>query len=124
MLGRGANNILLNLLKLPQLEDTNEISQALKQMQNRVIGLFKPRFFPVGEYIPVIANDNGMLTCITISTLLGLQTLHIGAEAGRYVEFPKTSPAYDRTVPVAQTLADMMKDPIAFDKWYKTNVYH
>lgn len=91
-------------------------------MQNRVIGLFRPRFYPAEVYIPVIANDNGVLTCIEVGNLLGLQTLTIGAEAGRYVEFPKSTPAYDRSAPVPQTLSDMMKDPIVFDMWYKQNI--
>ena len=105
------------------MEDTKEISQALRNIQDRVIGLFRPRYYPADQYIPVISNDNGVLTCIEIGSLLGLQTLTIGIESGRYVEFPKTTPAYDRVEPKAQTLSDMMKEPIKFNEWYQNNVY-
>lgn len=105
------------------MEDTKEISQALKNMQNRVIGLFRPRFYPNDQYIPVIADENGVLTCIEIGGLLGLSTLTIGIEAGRYVKFPIAKPAYDRVEPKPQTLSDMMKNPIEFNDWYRTNVF-
>lgn len=93
-------------------KDINELSQHLLVIQNKVIGLFKPRFYPTGQYIPVVENDNGQLYCIEIGGLLGLQHLHIGASAGHYVEFPKTARCR------AQTMADMMKEPLEFHKWY------
>ena len=105
------------------MEDTKQLSQALREMQDRVIGLFWPRYYPVDQYIPVIADTDGVLVCIEIGGLLGLQTLTIGKESGRYVEFPKTKPAYDRVEPKAQTLSDMMKEPIQFHNWYQQNVY-
>jgi alkaline phosphatase len=104
-------------------KEINELGQHLKVVQNQVIGLFRPRFYPADQYIPVVENRDGLLTCIEVGALLGLQTLHIDATSGRYVEFPKTQPAYDRVEPKAQTLSDMMKDPLKFHQWYKDNVW-
>jgi len=92
-------------------------------MQDRVIGLFRPRFYPADQYIPVISDTDNVLVCVEVGTLLGLQELTIGKESGRYVEFPKTRPAYDRVEPKAQTLSDMMKDPVEFHNWYQQRVY-
>lgn len=109
------------------MENTQQLSIALKEIQSQVIGLFRPRYYPNDQYIPVIADSNSVLTCIEIGTLLGLQTLTIGAESGRYVKFPDIYLYNDEGMQskkkVKQTLSDMIKDPIAFHSWYKTNIH-
>lgn len=104
-----------------------ELGMALRNMQGQVIGLFRPQYYPNNEYIPVIANEDGLLTCVQVGTLLGLSTLVIGMESGRYVQFPEY---WNRVsgVPASEckqisTLTDMMQQPIEFDKWYRANVY-
>lgn len=96
------------------------MSEALKDIQSRVIGLFRPRFYPAGEYIPVITNNDGVLTCIEVGTLLGMSTLTIGQETGTYIPFPKR---WQNIENGDVKLSDMMKDPVEFDKWYKANAH-
>jgi len=110
------------------MENTQQLSIALREIQSRVIGLFRPQYYPNNEYIPVIENREGVLTCVQVSTMLGLTTLTIGIESGRYVQFPEY---WNRVsgVPASEckqitTLTDMMKDPIGFDKWYKENIHN
>ena len=78
--------------------------------------MFRPRFYPADQYIPVIADENGVLTCIEIGALLGLQTLTIGKQEGRYVPFVTK-------YGISQTLTEMMSDLLRFHNWYKENVY-
>lgn len=105
-------------------ELSKELGMALRNMQSQVIGLFRPKYYPADQYIPVIANDDGLLTCIEVGTLLGLSTLNIGVESGTYVKFPDTYPAnIDATEKTESTLAYMLTSPIFFNNWYKENVY-
>ena len=95
----------------------NSISDATKTIQSMTIGLFKPNFYPAGEYICVIEDNDGVLTCIEIGRLLGVQTLHIGVTQGHYVSIKETN----RTNSGFITLTDIMKSPLAFDKWFREN---
>lgn len=109
------------------MEDTVQLDKALRSMQDRVIGLFRPRYYPADHYIPVIYDKDGTLVCIEIGPLLGLQTLTIGKEAGRYVPFPRekvsTGAGINDWEFADQTLSSIMKEPLEFHQWYKDNVY-
>lgn len=63
------------------------ISEQLKEIEKQVIGLFTANKDPNKSTWLVIANDNNLLTCIQITPLLGLNTLHIGAEEGNFLSF-------------------------------------
>ncbi len=106
--------------------DTQQLSIALAQIQSQVIGLFNPRYCSANYYIPVIENNDGMLVCAEVGKLLALQTTHISAAEGRYIQFPKEY-QYDTegrqsAKQIQQTLTDMLADPMKFDKWYQTNI--
>lgn len=94
-----------------------KLNMALRNVQSQVIGLFRPQYYPNDMYLPVIANEDGMLTCIQVGTLLGLSNLTINVESGRYIKFPTINKYKD------STLSDMMKSPMEFDKWYRANVH-
>lgn len=90
---------------------TKNLATALNEMQSQVIGLFHPRFYPKGEYICVIDDENGVLNCIEVMGMLCHSTLCIVSEQGRYVKFPD-----------GKTLTDMKEDVIDFTTWYDTNI--
>lgn len=104
------------------MKDISKLHTALLETQDMVIGLFRPRFYPQSEFIPVIENDNGNLICIEVSILLGRSTLHIGVDSGKFVPFPTEFRATDE--PIQMTLTDMKKDPLWFNEWYKNNCYN
>ena len=109
------------------MENIKELSTALKNIQSRVIGLFRANNDPDRtNYMPVINDDNGVLECVSVGSLLGLQTLTIGSGQGRYVKFPvKISKSMDKVQfpDIQETLSSMMSDPLMFHTWYKENVY-
>ena len=83
---------------------TEKLSKALHEMQDEVIGLYHNQYTDNLE--PVINDDKGYLTIITIGTLLGLHTEH---REGDVFYFPEN-----------KTLTQMMEKPIEFDEWYKS----
>lgn len=95
------------------------LSGQLKKVQDSVIGVFCPKFYPSDKWICVIDYDNGNLTCIEIGGLLGLQTLHIHMSQGVFKRF------YDVTTPLGKmkplTLTELMTNPIDLDEWWKEN---
>lgn len=108
------------------MQNTSELSKALTNIQDRVIGLFHPKFYPAGEYICVIDDTNGRLECLEIGHLLGLSSLHIDSAEGRYVKFPlkgELSKSADWFNPEEfterATLHDMKNDIVFFHNWYK-----
>lgn len=107
---------------------TQNLAIALNELQSQVIGLFHPRFYPMGEYICVIEDEAGSLTCIEVGDLLGHSTLHIDSTSGRYVKFPSEfeysgHEGYQNDkLRVQLTLTDMKKDVTKFSKWYDTNI--
>ena len=94
---------------------TSGLSAELRVIQTKVIGLFKPYF--ANEYLPVIENREGCLTCISVGSLLGLQTLHIGIESGKFEPMPKKQRS-----PLDQyaNLAELMENPFELNKWYNS----
>ena len=104
------------------MEDIKQLSQALREMQNRVIGLFRPKYYPTDQYIPVIADADGVLTCVEVSTLLGLSTFTIGKESGRYVPFPDNRMEPGKWADGAPTLTRMMSEPMKFHEWYEEHI--
>lgn len=88
------------------------LSASLKRIQENTIGLFRPTYDKRDHYIPVIENNNGLLTCIETGSLLGLSTSYIEEADGRYVPFSDN-----------KSLSEMMEDPIKFHNWYQENVF-
>lgn len=116
------------------MKDTKQLRDALIATQAMVIGLFHPKFYQGNEFIPVIENDNGVLTCLEVHTLLGYSILMIGIREGKYIAFPckykipnnMSKEGYRAGVDdeeVQITLLEMKEDVMKFDKWYKENVH-
>jgi len=84
------------------MSKTKKLSNALLEIQDEVIGLYHNQF--TDNYEPVINDDDGYLTIITIGTLLGLQTEH---REGNMIYFPEN-----------KSLTEMMSKPIEFSDWY------
>lgn len=84
------------------MSKTKNLSKALHEIQNKVIGLYYNPFTDNLE--PVINNDDGYLTIITVGTLLGLSTEH---REGNMVYFPNN-----------KSLSEMMENPVEFSEWY------
>ena len=78
----------------------------LGNLQNKVIGLFKPYCANVTEM--VIRNDNGNLHTFAIDSLGGTSENHIPKEMGIYVEFGD-----------GKVMTDMMKNPVGFYEFRK-----
>ena len=75
-------NVKLILSEMNVLKD---LSKALNDLQDNVIGLF--RHTRSKEYEMVVKNENGWLKTITIGKLGGLHENHIGADQGKIVMF-------------------------------------
>ncbi len=83
-----------------------ELKKASLNTQSSIIGLFHPRFYFNNDYIPVVEDNDGTLTCIEMSSsFLCFSTLYIGADKGRFVPFPDS-----------KSLLDMKEDIIFFHK--------
>lgn len=78
--------------------DTKALSLELYNLQNNVIGVFKPRYSK--DYEMVVSNNDGLLKTISIGGLGGLHTTHIPATEGKLALFDN-----------GLTLSDMMKNP-------------
>ena len=81
---------------------TDNLSKALYEIQNEVIGLYYNQH--TNDFEPVINNDDGFLTIITVGKLLGLQTEH---REGNMIYFPDN-----------KSLTEMMEKPLEFQNWY------
>jgi hypothetical protein len=97
-----------------------ELQIELKRLQEQVIGMFHPNFYPPNEWVCVVKYDNGNLECVEIGSLFGLQTLFIHQSQGTYRGFYKKAP--EKLMPVAKTLAQMMENPFDLDDWWKNNI--
>lgn len=78
--------------------DTKNLSIALYELQSQCIGLFS--FRCSDDYEMVIKNDDGLITCIRIGQLGGLQTTYIPSNRGKLLLFEN-----------GQTLTGLMKTP-------------
>lgn len=92
----------------------NQLVNSLKAIQELAVGMFLPKFG--GEWLLVVGNDNGNLTCYSIGILFGLQTLNIHQSEGTYREFYRMGASYKKI-----TLSELMKDPFKLSEWWKEN---
>ena len=89
-------------------EDVNKsITTALYEAQKVCVGIFKPNKSVV--WLPVIENENGVLTCITIGFMLGLSVTSHSIEAGIFIKFPE-----------GKTLVETQNNPVAFHTWIQS----
>ena len=103
--------------------DSKTLQEVLEEAQSRTIGLFRSKYTPSDRFIPVVSEDNGSLVCLEVGTLLGLTMMYTDVTQGTYVKFPQVPAVFKVSPAKDQTLADMMKDPIAFNSWYEQNVW-
>jgi hypothetical protein len=103
--------------------ESKSLQEVLEEAQSRTIGLFRSKYQPADRYVPVVSEDNGCLVCLEVGTLLGLTMTYTDVTQGTYIKFPQKPMVYRVSPAKDQTLADMMKDPVAFCSWYEKNVW-
>ena len=93
------------------------LSNALKAVQELAVGVFKPKFG--SDYELVISDDDSVLETLSVGGLLGLNTLHIGADQGHYVPFLVVRKGMLPGNSTYMKLSEMMQHPLEFAAWYK-----
>jgi len=90
----------------------HNLSSALSQMQNSVIGIFIPNHNP--QELELITNvDESTVDTVVVGKLFELQTTWcISRKDGVVKLFPE-----------AQSLADMLAEPNVYTTWYKENIH-
>lgn len=79
----------------------------LNNLQNHVIGLFKPFYSDKIEL--VLSYEDGVVYCVTVGALGGLSETHIPDSKGKLVMFEE-----------GMSLWDLMQNPFKLDELCKT----